>query len=235
MTVTVNNQLFLLMLAEKYLNSGIEVISTNTDGCVAKYRPDQRELIYSIDRKWEKLTGHTLEYAEYSKFIQTSVNDYISLKTNGELKHKGDFEIDKELHKDTSMRIVSLAVQEYFINNIPIVDTITNHTDIFDFCLAVRMTKDWVASYKYIENQDIISKDLSKTVRYYASKRGGLLFKTHIKDNRCNGITVGQNITIFNNYIEKDIKDYNIDYLFYIKETRKIIDKIENGLQWSLF
>lgn len=75
---------------------------------------------------------------------------------------------------------------------------------------------------------------LSKNTRYYISNSGGSLYKHNINDDRIIGVNVGFITTIFNNFEEKPMKDYNINYEFYIKECRKIIDSIEDK-QMSLF
>ena len=51
------------------------------------------------------------------------VNNYISVYDDSTLekehvKLKGCFEIDKEYHKDPSMRIVPIALKEYFVNRV---------------------------------------------------------------------------------------------------------------------
>jgi len=59
---------------------------------------------------------------------------------NKKIKSKGFFEINKVVgsepayHKDNSFRVIPLALQEYFVNNIPVEKTIYNHTNIYDFC-----------------------------------------------------------------------------------------------------
>ena len=63
------------------------------------------------------------------------VSTYIAVYEDGSIKHKSDFEIDKELHKNPSMRIVPIALEKYFVEGIPVEETIKNHKDIFDFCL----------------------------------------------------------------------------------------------------
>ena len=64
-----------------------------------------------------------------------TVNDYLAIKTDGEIKKKGDFLTDFELHKNKSARVVPIALERYYCDDIPISDTITNHSNIFDFCL----------------------------------------------------------------------------------------------------
>ena len=169
---------------------------------------------------------------EYTKMVIRDVNNYSSKYTDGKIKHKGDFEIDKELHKDPSMRIVSIALEKYFFEGIPISKTICEHSNIYDFCLRLRTNSDSKAYFKYASSSNLVSIPLSKTTRYYISNSGGYLEK--VFSSSTVGVNVGFVTTIFNNYISKEISDYNIDYKFYILEARKIIDQIEDN-QLTLF
>jgi hypothetical protein len=57
--------------------------------------------------------------------------------------------------------------------------------------------------------------------------------KVH-NDGRESNIEAGWLITVFNKYLQKSMKDYNINYRYYINECNKIIDIIENR-QLTLF
>ena len=180
-----------------------------------------------------KLTGLYIEDNIYSKMILRDVNNYIGVYESGEVKLKGCFEIDKEFHKDPSMRIVPIALKNYYVDDIPIKETIMNHTNIYDFCLRLKTNSKSTPYFKYIENGEIIDKKLDRTTRYYISKTGGVLIKK-FDENRTSGVNVGYSVTLFNKYVEKDMKDYNINYNFYIAETYKIINAVDDG-QLSLF
>ena len=52
------------------------------------------------------------------------VSTYIAVYENGDIKHKNAFEIDKELHKNPSMRIVPIALEKYFVEGIHVEETI---------------------------------------------------------------------------------------------------------------
>lgn len=52
--VTINGQLFLLMLIEKLELAGIHVISANTDGIVSIIPNDKFELYCNLCHEWEK-------------------------------------------------------------------------------------------------------------------------------------------------------------------------------------
>jgi hypothetical protein len=234
--VTVNNQLCLLMLCEKLLDNNINLLSVNTDGLVCQIDNNQEELYYSICKEWEESTKFQLEYAFYNKLLQTSVNDYIAEKTNGELKFKGDFEYDKHLHKNNSARIVPLALKEYFINSVNYIEFIRNHKNIFDFCIGVK-AKDYldIRLYFYEDGKVQYTQIKEKVVRYYVSKYYTTIKKVYNKDvpikkglikkGKVLNLEKGYNLTYFNKFEKKD--NYNINYEYYIERVRKIVNQIE--------
>lgn len=196
------------------------------------------EDIRAVNEQLTKETTLVIEEAFYKQMIIKDVNNYISeyddsTSKKEHLKLKGCFEIDKEYHKDPSMRIVPIALKQYFIYNIPVETTIRSHTDIFDFCLRLKTNAKSTPYYKYLDNGNIINKKLDRTTRYYVSNGGGSIIK-EFDANRASGVNVGYSITLFNKYIEKPMKDYNINYNFYIAETNKIKYAVDDG-QLTLF
>ena len=238
MKTTIGNQLSIAMLCERYLDNDIQVISVNTDGILILFDKEQQEKISEIDKWWQSLSKHTLEYTPYKLFVQTSVNSYVAVKLDGELKLKNEFEIEKEIHKNHSMKIVPIALVNYFVHNIPIRETIRNHNNIFDFCKRFRSTEGWKTETRYIDydNDNLPYQRIDKqqkNIRYYISNKGSTLMKVH-KDGRESNIEKGWITTIMNKFIDKPIKEYNINYQYYISECNKIIDVIEDK-QLTLF
>lgn len=132
------------------------------------------------------------------------------------------------------MKIVPISLKKYFVDNIPIKETIINHKNIFDFCLRLKTNSKSIPYFRHLNKEKIIVDDkLDRTTRYYISNTGGILLKDF--NGKLNGVNVGFSVTIFNKYIEKDFKDYNINYRFYIAEANKIKNVIEDYGQLSLF
>lgn len=133
------------------------------------------------------------------------------------------------------MRIVPLAVKEYFINGVKIEDTIRNHKDIYDFCLRLKTNSKSEATFTHFENNRIVKETLPRTTRYYISRSGsaGALAK-NFGDGKVTGVNVGHSATLFNKYEEKPIEDYQLDYSFYIAEAYKLKNAVDDG-QLSLF
>lgn len=212
------------------------------DGQLCYVRYDQRDKYEELSKEWEILSQHTLEETLYSKFIQTSVNDYIAITTSNDIKLKGDFVSDFELHKNKSGRVIPLSLQNYFINNIPINETIKNCTNIYDFCLGVKsIGKNRLIAF---DKEKQIETSLQKINRYYISNKGIYILKRlpilenktasmqldifgNVDDGtRESRIEANSLQTIFNTYIEKPFNEYDINYQYYIDRCNKIINQI---------
>ncbi len=232
--VTIGGQLEILMVVEDLLMKGFRVISLNTDGFDVVFKRDREAEFRAILTEYEKIIGNDVlgnfEYTEFKWIAQTSVNDYIALKTDGGTKLKGDFEIDKELNKNKSNRIVPIALKAYFVEGTPIETTIKNHKNIYDFCARAKSSKDF-----HYEGVTPTSKRVyNKLIRYYISNKGEKLLK--IKNPSCmtnaaevSQVNAGEWLSTVCNKLPKAtrVEDCNIDYSFYILKAQEIIDKIK--------
>ena len=221
-----------MTLIEQLVLNNFEVISTNTDGITCKVLKSRKNEYLEVCNKWCEQTKFELEYVHYTTYARKDVNNYICQYDNGKLKEKGDFitssltKTNNTKLKGVDKKIIAIALQNYFIHNKSIKDTIMNHTNIYDFCTAMRTDPKFITEYHYLKDSQLKIDTLQKTNRYYISRSGGSLFKVDKKDNKYINYCVGRQVTIFNDYVEKPMKDYNIDYGYYISETQKIIDLI---------
>lgn len=237
LNITINGQLLLSMLAEDIVTNitDLTVLQINTDGITIKLRKDADVKLYSICKKWEEHTGLILEYASYSKMVIRDVNNYIATTINGEVKPKGCFEIIPmqngaiAYNKDWSMRVVPKALRAYYFEGIPIGEFIRNHDDIYDFCLSFRARSDWKIVRQTIIKGNKIEYQEQRTIRYYISNDGDTLVKRNKEDGRIIQLNSGFRSTLFNKYEKKEIKDYNINYEFYIAEANKIKYAVYTG------
>jgi hypothetical protein len=251
--VCMGNQIEILMLIEMLELAGFKVVSGNTDGIVTMYPEEKKEEYLAICHEWEKKVGNDklgkLEYANFTALWQENINHYLGQKiddTTGELstKKKGRFVTTYgspgcEINKNKSKRIIPLALEAYFIDGKDPAEFIRNHENIMDFCVAKKATGQ-------LHYEELLptgtAKVHKKLVRYYVSKDGNVFKKRGISagekggpmDNYCEAPPalypwLGEPLmTYFNKGFKKDnIKDYNIDYDFYILEALKRIDKIE--------
>jgi hypothetical protein len=188
MFTTITGELSLLMLIEAYELADIHIISANTDGVTIKLHNDKVEKMYEINKWWMDLTSYELERTDYAKIIFSTVNDYLAIKTDGEIKKKGDFLTDFELHKNKSARIVPIALEHFFVNDVPVADTIRNHTNIYDFCLRQKASKD----FHYEGHSKETKTVYNKLIRYYVSNTGEKLLKVKNENSDSTAVDVSQ-------------------------------------------
>ena len=232
---TIGNQFEILMLIEMLELEGISVMSANTDGIVCLIPITLDEKYYEICHEWEHIVGNDqmgqLEYMDYKKLIQTSVNDYLAIPVEGKIKTKGDFCVDIELHKNKSRRIVPIALTEYFVNNISVRDTVMNHRDIYDFCCGAKSSSDYF--YEGVDRKTGKTNKYNKLLRYYISNSGEKLYKVKHEDSEKKGRPRSQleanydNQIVFNRaWFPDNWDDYDICYEYYIAQCNKIIYQV---------
>lgn len=250
---TVNGQLLLSMLADRFCALG-KILQVNTDGLTIRLLRKDVPKLRTICRRFEKLTDMILEEVEYDLMVIKDVNNYISVDVDGDVKRKGMFETyddiagAKAFHKNPSAAIIPLALSEYFIKGVSPEEVIKNHNNIHDFLLAIKKK----SNFEYIgflceENViDKFKRHDGRVLRYYVAKKGQNLFK-HFGDGRKNFLQAVNKGALIQNldYIgrpeivhgEESTKARrgkyrydDIDYDWYIEETQKVIDQIENIL-----
>jgi hypothetical protein len=165
-TCTVNNQLLMMMLIEDFTLKEYKVISANTDGITVRIRREQLEPLREVYKEWEKMSGFTLEEVFYEKYIRRDVNNYIATIVGDKTKYKGDFkpQSQKPLSDGYEYPIVTEALCNYFLDNIPIEKTIKKCRDIYDFCFAQKCDKKFTNYLQYIEKKELhrYGKNLDK-------------------------------------------------------------------------
>ncbi len=129
---TVTGQLALLMLIEMLESSGIPVVSANTDGLVINCPRELKGEMEAIVACWEHRTCFHMDTAYYKAIYSRDVNNYIAIKTNGEVKLKGAF-APPGLQKNPTNQICVDAVVNLLVENTPLEDTIEWCDDIRRF------------------------------------------------------------------------------------------------------
>lgn len=178
MTITINGQLLLCMLAEWLMTiSGIEIIQINTDGVTARVPRSQETLFTSICKQWELFTCLDLERADYSQMWIRDVNNYFAEYNGGQKwKAKGAYNYPEKLadyegwwHMDYSSLVVPRAARMAMLYGVDPRDTIQSHTDPFDFMLRARATGASILRHG--------DTDVQRTLRYFIATDGQPLFK----------------------------------------------------------
>ena len=131
---TITGQLSLLMLIEWHEIYGIPVISANTDGVVIKCPRDKVSVSEALISEWQKRTGLEMETVEYKAVYSRDVNNYFAVKTDGEVKRKGEYSTAGLVEKkNPDVEICADAVAEFLSKGTPIFYTIAACRDIRKF------------------------------------------------------------------------------------------------------
>lgn len=212
------------------------------DGITIKIPRTELEKYYKICEEFQKEVGLKLEYAIYKKMVIVNVNNYLAVYNNGKIKRKGDtFEIyedfvnSKNWNKNPSHLIIPLALQAYFVEGKDYKEFIRNHTNIYDFCAAVKKKSNFEILQHFYKNGEIKTTTCGKVTRYYVSKKGSYLIKSY-DDGRESKIEAGYKTTILNRIVDENALNYDIDYSYYELAVAKIIQSIEdNNKQLTMF
>lgn len=233
MSITLNGQLLLCMLAEELMTiPDSRLLISNTDGLEILIPRQYNELYHQICHDWEQLTKLTLEYVDYQRLIIANVNNYIGVYTNGKVKLKGAYEIERDFHKNHSMLVVPKAVKAYYTQNISIETFIREHADIYDFFLLTRIQGRQSRLVLRYEDHD---EPMQKITRYLITKEGGTLIKIlppllgKVKDRETN-LQKDWLVTVCNDLRQVDLQQLRtqINYDYYINKATKLLQGYED-------
>lgn len=238
--VTINGQLFLLMLIEKLELAGIHVISANTDGIVTIVPRELEQTADDICHWWEKHLGLELEFTYYTKYVTEGVNSYLTVKRGGSSKFKGRMNPKmflEDLSKGYNSPIVAKCVTEYFINGTPVMETLRSAKSILDFCRTQNVNHKYRLEFTHVVDGKIRTDVVQRNTRFYISSTGGTLMKVESMGWNDNGeeqvkkssLCAGQRVSICNTVDDTDISELNVNYLYYYNEAMAIIEPIEQS------
>lgn len=228
--VTINGQLMTMMVVEDLELAGIHVISANTDGIIVKLPRDKEKEFKEITDNWCKTNKMTADSERYKLFVRRDVNNYFNVQEGKDkLEFKGALDPKqyiKDLKKGYDMPIVAKAVYEYFVNNVPVMDTLRNHKDILDFCKTQNVGKQFEVVYDIVKDGKIKHITSQRHVRFYVSTNGVIIQKENKSSGAKSKLASGNTVTILNSLDDKPIEERNIKYSYYYDEVYKIIDPI---------
>jgi len=217
LTVTLTGQLALLMLIERLENSGISVVSANTDGVVSFFSKELEPQYDAICNWWQQTAGLELEFTDYRALHSRDVNSYIAVKPDGKVKTKGAFtdsgtlkgNARLALSKNPSNQICTDAVIAHLTVGTPIEVTVRECHDVTKFLTVTNVTggahKDGVW--------------LGKVIRFYYAENEHSAIRRIANDNLvactegCKPLMCMESKTI-----PKDL-----DYNWYIKEANSYL------------
>ncbi len=193
MTITINGQLSLCMLAEQLMKiPGLKMVQINTDGLTYLCPKEYREHAMAISAWWEGLTKLELEHADYAKMAIRDVNSYVAVTTSGKVKRIGAYAYVRAAedaatrevpwHKDHSSLIIQKAAVAALVDNVPVEQTVRACTDPHDFVIKTKVPRSCKLELErpvFWGDQKVCStvEVIQSTSRCYVSNRGGALTK----------------------------------------------------------
>lgn len=243
MSITVNGQLLLCMLAEwltqvptadgdMQSNDVCQMVQINTDGLTVRIRKSHVAWMKEVCAYWEQATGLELESVQYRSMFIRDVNSYIAVKMDGKVKRIGAYAYEtphddlytreRGWHKDHSMLVIRKAAEAQMVHGVPVEDFVKSHRDPFDFCLTAKVNRSANGKPCRLWHGD---RQIQNTSRYYVSKDGHHLRKEMTKKNATEpsmtDMQSGWTTTIVN---DMDHFDWStVNWMYYIEEARKLV------------
>lgn len=205
MTITVNGQLMLCMLAERLLTvPTLKIIQINTDGITYFIHRDHEPHAAAICKEWEKLTALTLEDANYRRMWIRDVNNYIAEGVDGSLKLKGAYWSPDPLdyygsisaaqppawHKDLGNVVSIRAAVAAMVHGVDPEQFIRMTTNPFDFMCRIKVGRN--------DKLLVGGAPVQRNTRYFVSTNGHGMVKiappagTPGAFKKANGISDGE-------------------------------------------
>ena len=227
MSITVNGQLLLCMLAEWLAPGAVEMVQINTDGLTVRVHKAHVEWMKQVCKAWEGHTGLELESVRYAAMHIRDVNSYIAVKHDGGVKRIGAYAYktvledpytrERQWHQDHSALVVRKAAEANILHGTPVREFIQQHRDPFDFCYSVKVPRS--SRLLWGDTQ------IQNTTRYIVTTTGQSLTKVMpplkgSDQERHIGVEAGWTVTPVNSM---DHFDWSlINWHYYAQEAQKL-------------
>ena len=172
---TLTGQLSLLMLIEALEDIGIQVVSANTDGIIAKIPRWMEDQYKEVLDWWQKTTGFNMEFTDYSGVYSRDVNSYIAVGTNGEVKTKGAYSMGAMSNNPQTEICIEAAIN-HITGKKSIIGTIKECNDIRKY-ITLRTVNggaiwpcEWFGEYAHETEKVTDGEYLGKAIRWYYAK-----------------------------------------------------------------
>lgn len=182
--ICVGGQLLLTDLIDKMQDiPGFTLIQSNTDGLIIKYQREHEPAVFDTVGAWETRTRLNMEYTDIHVIAQKDVNNYVMKAGEVYLVKNGVKEVlkpDKGYittkggyvsmygggdFKNNSLVILHDALVNYFMNGVPVEETIMNETDIMKFQIIAKTGSTYQGTYHEVNG---LKMDVQKVNRVYA-------------------------------------------------------------------
>ena len=246
-SVCITGQLLLLELAEHLVQEckSLKIVQLNTDGIMVSFDNEDEEKWQEITQEWQDRTGFTLEEDMIKKIIQKDVNNYIEIPMEGKPKIKGEALVRGVLTNgqidftrmglpawenlvggawkiNNNATVVATAVVDYYVNGIPVEETIGNDNDPMHYQIIAKAGSKYKACYHRVNGE---WEQVQNVNRIYATNmlQYETIYKVHRKDNQWSKIASIPNNCFVDNKNEHGIEVVDKDW--YIWQAKKIINE----------
>ena len=229
--ICVNGQLILTDLIMS-LRGYCELIQSNTDGILVKYRDEDLETIKEKCKEWELNYNLNLDYEYITKIVQRDVNNYILKTRDGKIKGKGIFaNHNGGSFEKNNLTIIDIALKEYYINNKDVRETITEmieKNNVTPLQQIAKMGGTFDIMETTVKGKEI---EVQKVNRIFATwdNNYGAINKVKNKDGVKKYTKIANSsdkVYINNDTIDKtDTKLIDLDYYVKLVEKNKFINE----------
>lgn len=223
----ITGQLQLCKMMEMLIEYNISIISCNTDGLEVIVNNQDINRYFDLLSQHSELFNLVWETDKYKFINYKSVNDYIAVTENNKIKVKGEYVYEKQLEGSNEFLIIPIALKEFYVNGIPIENTIKNHNNIFDFVLGKKIDKQYSVYYN--------GNKIQQLNRIYVSKKGAYLYKQKTGKSTMENVLKDTPVCIYNTPDSKTPQELQVDFSYYIKKANEKLMELNNNNQMSLF
>lgn len=221
MRVTLNGQLFILMLVESLSRIGCEILSANTDGVTVRMDRSLSDGLSGVVSDWQLATKMELERVDYASIFRRDISNYLAITCEGKIKNKGV--MSSETGKGDGL-IIKRAVEEYLVNGIPLDVSIhpDNIKNINDLTMYLRSKNGGELYHNGV--------CLGKSARWVVTKSGTPLRRLNPKrgdkDPTWAAIPNASKARMVLDFGAVNLEELDVDYDWYIEEATKLVNSM---------
>ena len=171
--ICINGQIILTQLIIE-LSDYCQIIQSNTDGLVVKYKEDDYSIIVNIVEDFGKRFSLTFDIDKIIKIAQRDVNNYAIQFEDGHIEAKGRFaKFNKGKFEQNTLTIIDRVLVNYYIHNIPVHQTVIEtykNNDLAPFQIVCKMGSTYDGMYyEYGDEGDTELIETQKVNRVFAT------------------------------------------------------------------
>lgn len=171
--ICINGQIILTQLVLE-LSPYCQLIQSNTDGIVVKYKEEQYQKIVDIVTDFGNRFNLTFDIDKIIKIAQRDVNNYAIQFEDGHIEAKGRFaKFNGGNFMQNTLSIIDKALVNYYIYDIPVHQTVIDcykNNDLAPFQIVAKMGNTYDGMYyEYGEEGDTKLIETQKVNRVFAT------------------------------------------------------------------